>query len=162
MAALIHWGRAYFARSMCRRGLLNSAELMVRFTTLIIILHLSEMLVWTMFYHWKCFHSWGSAFYFSAASYSTVGYGDVVLPRMWRALGPIEGITGVLMCGLSASLLFAIVTRLVERESRAERKLAKPASTLTSKPTSSRDLIEKRKVNVPGEMAVLIVERSLA
>jgi hypothetical protein len=35
-------------------------------------------------------------------------------------MGPLEGLTGVLMCGLSASLLFAIVTRLVERDQRAE------------------------------------------
>lgn len=53
-----------------------------------------------------------------SASYATVGYGDVVLPQMWRTLGPVESIIGVLMCGLSASFLFAIVTRLVEREAR--------------------------------------------
>jgi hypothetical protein len=53
------------------------------------------------------------SFYFSTTSYSSVGYGDVVLPEMWRALGPVESVTGVLMCGLSVSLLFAIVTRLV-------------------------------------------------
>jgi hypothetical protein len=34
---------------------------------------------------------------------------------MWRTLGPVESVTGVLMCGLSASFLFAIVTKLVER-----------------------------------------------
>src|SRR5882762_11785183 len=50
-----------------------------------------------------CFRSWESAFYFSAARYATVGYGDVVLPRTWRTLGPVESIIGVLMCGLSAS-----------------------------------------------------------
>jgi TRAP-type C4-dicarboxylate transport system permease small subunit len=37
----------------------------------------------------------------------------VVLPLEWRLLGPLEGIIGVLMCGMSASLLFAIVTRLI-------------------------------------------------
>ena len=35
-------------------------------------------------------------------------------------MGPLEGLAGVLMCGLSASLLFAIVTRLVKRDQRAE------------------------------------------
>jgi hypothetical protein len=38
-------------------------------------------------------------------------------------LGPVEAITGVLMCGLSASFLFAIVTRLVEHVEREERLL---------------------------------------
>jgi hypothetical protein len=54
------------------------------------------------------------AFYFLASSYSAVGYGDVVLPRAWRSLGPIESVTGVLMCGLSTALLFAIVHLLVQ------------------------------------------------
>src|SRR5258708_28780757 len=66
-----------------------------------------------------CFRSWESGFYFSAASYATVGYGDVVLPWTWRTLGPVESIIGVLICGLSASFLFAVVSRLVDRETRA-------------------------------------------
>jgi len=77
-----------------------------------------EILFWAGFYRWLCFPLWESAFYFSAASYATVGYGDVVLPWLWRTSGPVESIIGVLMCGLSASFLFAIVSRLVEREAR--------------------------------------------
>ena len=48
--------------------------------------------------------------------FSTVGYGDIILPSKWRMLGPIESILGILMCGLSVSLLFAIATRLVGNE----------------------------------------------
>lgn len=78
------------------------------------------------------FATWESAFYFSAASYSTVGASDLVLPGAWRTLCPIESVTGVLMCGFSASFLFAIVTRLVERDSlpEPEQALADPASSL--------------------------------
>jgi hypothetical protein len=65
------------------------------------------------------FYIVGICLYFSAASYATVGYGDVVLPQMWRTLGPVESIIGVLMCGLSASFLFGVVSRLVDREARA-------------------------------------------
>jgi hypothetical protein len=31
-------------------------------------------------------------FYFSTSSYTTEVYGDVVLPRMWRTLGPVESL----------------------------------------------------------------------
>jgi hypothetical protein len=33
-------------------------------------------------------------------------------------LGPLEGIIGVLMCGISVSGVFATVIRLVDREAR--------------------------------------------
>ncbi len=127
MAVLIVWGRGYFARSLHRFGLFRCAELMVRFTTFMVCLHLLEILLWAAFYRWKCFSTWEPAFYFSSTSYSTVGYGDVILPRVWRLLGPAESITGVLMCGLSASLLFALVSRLVGHE---ERFRALPAKEL--------------------------------
>jgi hypothetical protein len=103
---------------------------MLQFTVALILLHVFEILLWAGFYHWLCFPIWESAFYFSAASYSTVGYGDVVLPQVWRTLGPVESLVGVLMCGLSASFLFAIVSRLVEREVRLSGELAKPLSEL--------------------------------
>jgi voltage-gated potassium channel len=118
MAALIHWVRSYLERGMYRFGVFRSAVLMVRFTSAIIALHLLQILLWAGFYRWICLPSWESAFYFSAASYSTAGSGDLVLPRIWRNLGPLESITAVLMCGVSAGILFAIVTRLVEREVR--------------------------------------------
>jgi hypothetical protein len=118
IAALIVWARNSLRTEVHRLGPFHSALLMVRFITAFIVLHLLEILLWAGFYRWLCFPSWESAFYFSTSSYATVGYGDVVLPQMWRTLGPLESIIGVLMCGLSASFLFAIVSRLVERVAR--------------------------------------------
>ena len=115
MAAFIHWGRHQFARGVYRLSPFEFTALIVRFTSTLICLHMVQVLLWAGFYRWRCFPSWEASFYFSTASYSTVGYGDVVLPRLWRNLGPVEGIAGVLMSGLSVSLLFAIVTRLVSK-----------------------------------------------
>jgi voltage-gated potassium channel len=126
MATLIYWVRFRLASGLHRLGPVRSTILMVRFTTVIVTLHLFQVLLWAGFYRWNCFPSWESAFYFSAASYSTVGYGDIILPQMWRSLGPLESVTGVLMCGLSAAFLFAIVTRLVERTTQSAQELARP------------------------------------
>ena len=125
MAALIRWVRTYLERGMYRFGVFRSAILVVRFTSVIIALHLLQILLWAGFYRWNCFPSWESAFYFSAANYSTVGTGDLLLPKMWRNLGAVESVVGVLMCGLSAAFLFAVVTRLVEREERFAPKLVR-------------------------------------
>jgi voltage-gated potassium channel len=136
MGVLINWGIAHFTRDVRRLGPVRSAALIVRFTSVMIALHLLQILLWAAFYRWNCLPSWESAFYFSITSYSTVGYGDLVLPRMWRTLGPVESVTGVLMCGLSASFLFAIVTRLVEREERFSEPV-KPAAERAPKPEPS-------------------------
>ena len=116
MAVLIQWLKAQFPRGFRQLGLFRSIMLVVRFTSLLVCLHMLEILLWASFYRWKSFATWESAFFFSAADYATVGAGDLALKPMWRTLGPVEAVTGVLMCGLSASFLFAIVTRLVEIE----------------------------------------------
>src|SRR5580658_10815477 len=133
MATLINWGLAYLAHAR-RLSLVRSTVLMVRVTSLMIGLHIAQILVWAAFYRWMCFPRWGASFYFSTASYSTVGYGDLVLPTTWRNLGPVEAVTGVLMCGLSVSLLFAIVTRLVDQ-------------AVGSSPKSGR--VDERGINSP-------------
>ena len=113
IARLVTWARRAVAGDIHKLGPFRSAALVVRFTTAVIALHGLQVLVWAGCYRWLCLGSWESALYFSAASYTTVGYGDIILPSKWRMLGPIESILGVLMCGLSVSLLFAIATRLV-------------------------------------------------
>jgi voltage-gated potassium channel len=131
MAGLILWSKAYLAGHTGRFGLLRCTQIMVRVTSALIFLHILEILLWTAFYRWKCLPAWESAFYFSATSYSTVGYGDVLLPPFWRLLGPVESVTGVLMCGLSASLLFAVVTRIVGHEDRFLQPLTSQVTQLT-------------------------------
>jgi len=131
MAALIQWLKAHIAKGMSQFNSLGPAVLMVQFTSLLVCLHMLEILLWAEFYRWKCFATWESSFYFSAASYSTVGAGDLFLQPKWRIMGPVESVTGVLMCGLSAGILFAIVTRLVERvDPKLVSALAEPASTI--------------------------------
>jgi hypothetical protein len=129
MAGLIQWPKAHLSRDIHRFGTLRSAVLVIRLTSLIVCLHMMTILPWACFYRWNCFATWESALYFSAASYSIVGASDLVLPRTWRTLCPIESIVGILMCGLSTSFLFAIVTLLIRRDSEAEREEVHADST---------------------------------
>jgi Ion channel len=79
----------------------------------IILLHFVEALLWAAFYVLNgLFDNFETSLYFSLNTYSTVGYGDVLLPGRWRVLGTIEAISGVLLCGLSTAFLFAIITAL--------------------------------------------------
>jgi hypothetical protein len=82
----------------------------------IILLHLFEVVVWAAFYFWKdAMPDMSSALYFSAVTYTTTGYGDLVLPAEWRLIGGIEALTGILMCGWSTGFFFAVVGRMSER-----------------------------------------------
>ena len=68
----------------------------------------------TVQYENSLFENYETALYFSLGTYSTIGYGDVVLPHRWRLLGGIEGISGVLLCGLSGAFIFAVVNALFQ------------------------------------------------
>ncbi len=121
-AALILWIRS-IPRESERVRVLRCAALVMQTTVAVIALHGIVILLWASCYRGLCLPSWESAFYFSASSYATVGYGDVVLPSKWRLLGPLESMVGMLMSGVSIGLLFAAVTHLVDGDSRSRLPL---------------------------------------
>lgn len=93
--------------------------LFIRLAGWMVLLHLLEISVWALFYFWsKGMPDLHSAFYFSAVTYTTTGYGDLVLPKEHRFVGGVEALTGVLMCGWSTGFFFAAVSRLYENPSR--------------------------------------------
>ena len=61
------------------------------------------------------------AFYYSAENYTALGYGDIILSRGWRLLGPLEAINGLLLFGLSTAVLFAVMSHLIANRLRYQR-----------------------------------------
>jgi hypothetical protein len=93
--------------------------LFVRIAAWIILFHLLEICVWGTFYWWKgAMPDLPAAMYFSAVTYTTTGYGDLVLPADWRLVGGVEALTGILMCGWSTGFFFAVVSGLQRPDSR--------------------------------------------
>ncbi len=89
------------------------SRVLVQVAAVTLLAHLAEIALWAGFYVWKdVLPDFEVSFYFSAVTYATIGYGDVVLPMGWRLLAPMEGLTGILMCGWSAAFFFALATRL--------------------------------------------------
>jgi ion channel len=88
--------------------------LLIRIAWLLIVIHMFEIAVWGFFFWWqKCLPDAESSFYFSGVTYATIGYGDLVLPKEWRLFGPVEGLIGILMCGLSTAFFFAVVIKTI-------------------------------------------------
>jgi len=76
------------------------------------------------FFWWqKCLPDARHRSTFSGASYATIGYGDVVLPKGWWLFGPAEGLTGILMCGLSTALFFAVLSKQFFRASKVRNQI---------------------------------------
>ena len=94
-------------------GIMASFLILIRVVFGLLLLHLLQIMVWAACYQWNgCFPDFTTSFYYSATSYSTVGYGDVNPPGNWRILGSVEGVTGILMFGWSTGVLFSVVSHL--------------------------------------------------
>ncbi len=64
------------------------------------------------------FHDLESALYFATATFSTVGYGDVVLDSQWRILSAVEGVNGFVLIGWSTAVLVGVNARMRAAEDR--------------------------------------------
>jgi Ion channel len=118
MTTLLRWVNNVVARAGGRFWFMT--WMLVRTAGWIILLHLVEIVIWGFWYAWKdAMPDLASAFYFSAVTYTTTGYGDLVLPKEWRLVGGVEALTGILMCGWSAAFFFAVVSRMNEARSQA-------------------------------------------
>ena len=88
--------------------------LLIRIAWLLILIHLFEIAIWALFFWWeKCLPDAESSLYFSGVTYATLGYGDLLLPKEWRLFGPLEALTGTLMCGLSIAFFFAVLSKQI-------------------------------------------------
>jgi hypothetical protein len=98
-----------------RTGHIYTGLILTSVFVIFILLHAIEAAIWAAFYRSSgLFTDFEKALYFSLTTYSTVGYGDVLLPERWRLLGTIESVSGVLLCGLAAAFLFAIINALFQ------------------------------------------------
>lgn len=99
----------------------------------IMFLHITETILWAAFYHaCNLFSNFETSLYFSLTSYTTIGYGDVLLPQRWRLLGAIEGISGVLLCGISTAFIFAVISAMFQI--RLQRQSILSEVTVTTAP----------------------------
>jgi hypothetical protein len=81
----------------------------------IVLLHLTQVGLWAVVY-WRAreLPTLETAVYFSLVTYTTIGFGDVVLGPGWRVLAGIEGLAGIILIGWSTAFVFAVVNRMYE------------------------------------------------
>ena len=85
----------------------------------ILLLHFIQTSLWAVFYYTQnLFSDFETSLYFSMVSFTTIGYGDVLLPQKWRLLGVVEGFSGVLLCGISTGFIFAVINAAFQTQLR--------------------------------------------
>lgn len=95
-------------------GHVNNATLLTSVVVALLAVHLMEVACWAAFYLWiGSFSDFNTSLYFSLMTYTTLGYGDVVLgDKGWRLLGGVEALTGSLMVCWSTVILIRVVTKV--------------------------------------------------
>lgn len=76
-----------------------------------------QISLWGSLFLWLGeFNELYEAIYHSAVNFSSLGYGDVVMTRNWKLLGPLEAVNGVLMLGMTAAALMVILQQLIKTQ----------------------------------------------
>ncbi len=100
-------------------GILQATAILSTTLTTLLCGNLVQAAAWAfLFEFYGEFESFQRAFYFSLVNFTTLGYGDIVLKDRMAVLGPIESANGILMLGLTTSVLFAVLSRIVRSRFR--------------------------------------------
>jgi voltage-gated potassium channel Kch len=121
LALLMRLIRGHRRRVATQRALLHDALGIGGAAGGLFLLHALEIWLYAALYAASgALPGFEEALYFSTSTYTTIGYGDVVLPRGWRVLGAIEGANGIILLGWSTAFFVAVVGRMrvLELEAR--------------------------------------------
>lgn len=82
---------------------------------LLIVGNFLQIVIWGwLFMQLGEFTVWYEAVYHSGVNFTSLGYGDVVMSKDWKLLGPLEAGNGILMFGMTAAVLMAILQELLK------------------------------------------------
>jgi len=91
--------------------------LLIQTSLVILSLHMLEVVVWAAAFWFAPqvpqLDSFEDAVYFSSVTFTTLGYGDIVLQQKWRLLAGMEAMVGIIHFGWSTALIFSVVQRLI-------------------------------------------------
>jgi hypothetical protein len=72
-----------------------------------------EVILWAFTYlQLGAIEGFENAVYFSMVTFTTLGYGDIVLHEGWRLLASFEAINGIIMGGWTTAIVMWAVTRV--------------------------------------------------
>lgn len=83
----------------------------------IVLIHTLQVWLWAIVWVFgDVLPDWNTALYFSLVTFTTLGYGDIVLGEQLRIFGAFASVTGLLAFGLSTAFMVALMTRVFQKE----------------------------------------------
>lgn len=92
--------------------------LMSSVVMILIVLTLSVWLWAAVFMLLEIFVQWELSVYFALVAFTTLGFGDVVLPQEWRILGGLAAANGLLSMGVFTAQLVEVLRRVRSEQVR--------------------------------------------
>lgn len=116
--------RRHYLRENAPASSINDTLVVAAFVLWLFVATIAEVWLWAGVYRYLgVFAALEEALYFSTVTFSTLGYGDVVLDKSWRLLGSFEAANGLFLFGWSTALVFTVVQRLhILRTSKQPKK----------------------------------------
>lgn len=113
----------HIRRQLERMTLSIDIQLLALVLLLMLLGNFLQMAIWAGLFVWLGeFDSFAQALYFSGVTFSTLGYGDVVLSEHWQLLSPLEAANGILMFGVSTAVMTAAVSDSIKRYAQQLKK----------------------------------------
>ncbi len=92
---------------------LRKASAVSLLVLLMFIVTIIETIIWSGLYLLiGALSGFEKAFYFSTVTFTSLGFGDIVLEAPWRLLSSFQAANGVIMFGWTTALIFAAVHRI--------------------------------------------------
>lgn len=70
------------------------------------------------FFALEIFATLEAAVYFALVAFTTLGFGDILLPQEWRLLAGLSAINGLLMIGLQTAMIIEVMRRVRSHQRR--------------------------------------------
>ena len=123
-AAIAFWSVRYYVRQTLaatspRKFLAGLRTLLVAMLAMMLGSVLQIVMWGLLFVALGEFDEYYEAIYHSAVNFASLGYGDIVMSKDWKLLGPLEAVCGVLMLGMTSAALMAIMQQVIKLQRAA-------------------------------------------
>ena len=111
--ALVRFLATRFLNEEGKRGSRRVLAALTSAAVFLVFLHVVQIIIWSIAYKALVpvgeLANFEAAVYFSFVTFTTLGYGDIVLSEVYRLLSGIQALNGLLLVGWSTALMFSIV-----------------------------------------------------